>query len=70
MRAGVGWPEDLIGLRRPAPPSSTNGRTLAKECPVIVDDYTAEPPFPGKALYDSDGMRLSVGIAIAEAEGP
>lgn len=70
VRACVGWPQSVVGMTMAAPPGSPSARTLASGKPVVIEDYAAEAPFPSKEMIDAAGIRSSLGVAIAGADGP
>lgn len=70
VQACVGWPQDFVGHRMPAPADSPSGRTLAQGTPVMITDYADEADFPTKDLIDAAGIRSSLGVMIEGERGP
>jgi len=60
-RAWAGWPQSLVGILAPAPPSSPMGKTLATGSHYLVTEYCDEPWFPGKELIEDSGSTAASG---------
>ncbi|WP_017301355.1 PAS domain-containing sensor histidine kinase [Nodosilinea nodulosa] len=57
LRAGVGWPQGLVGNATiPADRSSQAGYTLASQHPILVEDLATETRFQGPALLLDQGV--------------
>ncbi|MDQ3965565.1 MAG: PAS domain S-box protein, partial [Actinomycetota bacterium] len=71
LRAGVGWPEGLIGnTTEESGLDSQAGYTLLSEEPVIVEDLSTETRFRPSPLLLEHGVVSSMSVVIAGRGGP
>lgn len=71
VRAGVGWPDGVVGAARvPAGRESQAGYTLRVGEPVIVEDLRYEKRFNGPALLTENGIVSGVSCVIHGGERP
>jgi PAS domain S-box-containing protein len=65
VRAGVGWPEGLIGTASvSAGPETHSGATLLADAPVVLDDLGDADRFPGSNLLRAHGVISGMGVVI------
>jgi signal transduction histidine kinase len=65
LRAGVGWPEDLVGRATlEAGALSESGLALGIRGPVVVEDAAAERRFQVPPLLARQGVRSGVCVAV------
>jgi diguanylate cyclase (GGDEF)-like protein len=70
LKAGLGWQEGWIGRRIAGSEWEINSRCLqAPTEPVIVADYLEQPQFPASPMLKLHGIRSSVDVPIAGAQG-
>ena len=64
VRAGHGLPDGVIGGVLPVRPDELTGFTMAREGPVIVDDYRTETRFGRSSLQRDLGVVSALVVAI------
>ena len=70
LRAGVGWPEGLIGTAHESTGRHSHaGYALAAGGPVIVTDLKSEKRFEAPALLTQHGINSGVSVPIAGRDG-
>lgn len=67
LRAGVGWPEDVVGSRGPVARETAIRRILDSAEPVVLNDIDAETHGREWGLPGHVEVRSSVGVAIIES---
>jgi PAS domain S-box-containing protein len=71
LRAGVGWPEELVGqLTVDANPGSQVGYTLFSSAPVVVEDLNTETRFSGPPLLDNHKIVSGMSVIIDAQDWP
>ena len=71
LRAGVGWPEQLIGhALEPAGAGSQAGYALAAGEPVSFDDVATETRFEPMSMLRAHGVASGVSVAVEGADAP
>ena len=71
LRAGVGWPERLVGYAlEPAGSSLHAGYTLAAREPVSFDDIATETRFEPMAMLRAHGAASGVSVIVEGADAP
>ncbi len=71
LRAGVGWPEEAVGVVRvSAGPESQAGFTLRSAEPVLIEDLDSESRFAGSSLLREQGVVSGISVTIGRKEDP
>lgn len=71
LRAGVGWPADLIGqVTLDANSDSLGGYILSVNKPVIIEDLSTETRFQESTLIDSYNVKSGLSVVIHNLTQP
>jgi PAS domain S-box-containing protein len=71
LRAGVGWPAELVGqMTVSADPKFQTGYTLLSSEPVTVEAMDSETRFSGSPLVDDRGVVSGISVIIDGREWP
>jgi diguanylate cyclase (GGDEF)-like protein len=71
MRAGAGWPPNVIGKHRvPFDRHSQAAMAIGAGAPVLVDDYSTEVRFKGAEVLHREGALSGITVPIAGRELP
>jgi two-component sensor histidine kinase len=70
LRAGVGWPAELIGSARLSSATDTHaGFALASATPVVIEDLGADTRFTGPSALRDHGVVSGMIVTIAAPDG-
>lgn len=71
MKAGIGWPEDLIGTATFSfSLNSQAGFVLSRQTPLFIEDHRIDPHFKGDPLLHNHRIVSSATVIITDAEQP
>jgi diguanylate cyclase (GGDEF)-like protein/PAS domain S-box-containing protein len=71
MRAGVGWPQEMVGsVRAPTGKGSQAGAAILQRAPVVVTDWATETRFAMADPLRRLGAQSSVSVTIEGPAGP
>lgn len=70
LRAGYGWPREMLGRITPATTETFGGRALARNRPVVMEDLHRLPDSPALGVLREHGAVAGVSVVIPGDDGP